>query len=77
MSEGECETDPDALLVARWLTAPASQREAEALQGTPVVCTSQFKNNCLERFRGGLVFKAHRLLYHSILGSRVTHKTKK
>ena len=25
----------------------------------------------MERFRGGLVFKAHRLLYHSTLGSRV------
>ena len=27
-----------------------------------------------ERFRGGLVFKAHRLLYHSTLGSRVIKK---
>ena len=26
------------------------------------------------RFRGGLVFKAHRLLYHSPLGSRVMKK---
>jgi len=26
------------------------------------------------RFRGGLVFKAHRWLYHSILGSRVIKK---
>ena len=25
----------------------------------------------VKRFRGGLVFKAHRLVYHSILGSRV------
>ena len=29
------------------------------------------------RFRGGLVFKAHRLLYHSTLGSRVIKKKKK
>ena len=29
------------------------------------------------RFRGGLVFKAHRLLYHSTLGLRVIKKTKK
>jgi len=29
------------------------------------------------RFRGGLVFKAHRLLYHSILGWRVIKKKKK
>ena len=28
-------------------------------------------------FRGGLVFKAHRLLYHSTLGARVTKKKKK
>jgi len=26
----------------------------------------------VQRFRGGLVFKAHRLLYHSTLGLRVT-----
>ena len=31
----------------------------------------------MERFRGGLVFKAHRLLCHSILGSRVINKKKK
>jgi hypothetical protein len=28
-------------------------------------------------FRGGLVFKAHRLLYHATLGSRVSKKKKK
>jgi len=28
-------------------------------------------------FRGGLVFKAHRLLYHSILGLRVIKKKRK
>ena len=31
----------------------------------------------VEWFRGGLVFKAHRLLYHSTLGSRVLRKKKK
>jgi hypothetical protein len=30
-----------------------------------------------ERFRGGLVFKAHRLLYHSTLDSRVIKRKKK
>ena len=30
----------------------------------------------VERFRGGLVFKAYRLLYHSTLGSRVMKKKK-
>ena len=31
----------------------------------------------VQRFRGGLVFKAHRLLYHSTLGVRVIKKKKK
>jgi len=30
-----------------------------------------------QRFRGGLVFKAHRLSYHSTLGLRVIKKKKK
>ena len=30
----------------------------------------------MQRFQGGLVFKAHRLLYHSTLGSRVVKKKK-
>ena len=30
----------------------------------------------MQRFRGGLVFKAHRLLYHSTLGLRVIKKKK-
>ena len=39
---------------------------------------SQFKNNYfrrnVKRFRGGLVFKAHRLVYHATLGLRVIKK---
>jgi hypothetical protein len=31
----------------------------------------------VQRFRGGLVFKAHRLLHHSILGLRVIQKKQK
>ena len=31
----------------------------------------------MQRFRGGLVFKAHRLLYHSTLGSRVIKKKRR
>jgi len=31
----------------------------------------------VQRFRGGLVFKARRLLYHSTLGWRVIKKKKK
>ena len=30
----------------------------------------------VQRFQGGLVFKAHRLLYHSNLGLRVIKKKK-
>jgi len=30
----------------------------------------------LKRFRGGLIFKAHRLLHHSTLGFRVIKKKK-
>ena len=31
----------------------------------------------MKRFRGGLVFKAHRLLYHSTLGLRVIKKRRR
>ena len=31
----------------------------------------------VKRFRGGLVFKAHRLVYHPTLGWRVIKKKKK
>jgi len=31
----------------------------------------------MQRFGGGLVFKAHRLLYHSTLGLRVIKKTRR
>ena len=32
---------------------------------------------CVKRFRGGIVFKAHRLVYHSPLGWRAIRKKKK
>ena len=38
------------------------------------VSGSQQENPHVQRFRGLLVFKAHRLLYHSPSGSRVIHK---
>ena len=31
----------------------------------------------MKQFRGGLVFKAHRLVYHSTVGSRVMMQEKK
>ena len=36
----------------------------------------QLLHRNVQRFRGGLVFKAHRLLYHSTLGVRVIKKKK-
>ena len=30
----------------------------------------------MKRFRGGLVFKVHRLVYHSTLGSRIKKKNR-
>ena len=36
-----------------------------------------FVRRIVKRFRGGLAFKAHRVLYHSTLGSRVIKKTQK
>jgi len=41
----------------------------------PLAAAFTFTFNC--RFRDGLVFKAHRLLYHSTLGLRVIKKKKK
>jgi len=38
-------------------------------------CRGHYNINA-QRFRGGLVFKAHRLLYHSTLGLRVIKKKK-
>ena len=44
------------------------------LRGTGV---NQLLHRNVQRFRGGLVFKAHRHLYHSTLGLRVIKKKKK
>jgi len=40
----------------------------------PEIRTTTYRN--VQRFRGGLVFKAHRLLHHSTLGLRVIKKKK-
>jgi hypothetical protein len=44
---------------------------------TPAIFDSRIttSQNC-ERFREGLVFKVHRLVYHSTLGPRVIKKKK-
>ena len=58
--------------------------QAEALEGVEVKPCPRPANKSIVnayswqrnemRFRGGLVFKAHRWLYHSTLGSRVVKK---
>ena len=44
------------------------------IKGLGFLRVDGFRN--VKRFRGGLVFKAHRLLYHSTLGLRVIKKKK-
>jgi len=43
----------------------------------PRTLSEEVEEGCVKRFRGGLVFKAHRLVYHSTLGLRVMKKKKK
>jgi len=44
---------------------------------TDLSLKEQLLRTNVKRFRGGLEFKADRLVYHSTLGSRVTKKKKK
>jgi len=44
---------------------------------TPTNIDEQLLYRTVQRFRGGLVFKAHRRVYHSTLGLRVIKKKKK
>ena len=57
-----------------YFTGWAGPRSIRPLEGW---CVSIDRKQHVERFRGGLVFKAHRLLYHSFLGSGVIKKKKK
>ena len=45
--------------------------------GNPHVIQEQLLRRVVKRFRGGLVFQAHRCLYHSTLGSGVIKKNLK
>jgi len=54
-----------------WLICAEFARQ----RGQPCPGGQQLHRN-VQRFRGGLVFKAHRLLYHSTLGLRVMKKKK-
>ena len=51
--------------------------ELRAVPSGAVLDISTTTSQNVKRFRGGLVFKAHSLLHHSPLGSRVIKKKKK
>ena len=52
------------------------EEEHRRLHFLMVLRQHQLPHRNVQRFRGGLVFKAHRLLYHSTLGLRVIKKKK-
>ena len=53
-------------------------RDPGPLQGHfPTILHPTILHRNVQRFPGGLVFKAHRLVYHSTLGWRVLKKKKK
>ena len=59
-------------------TTNLSERENRPISDLRFTCNQEqalYMN--VQRFRGGLVFKAHELLYHSTLGSRVLKKRKR
>ena len=51
--------------------------EWELYRAVQLSSSEQPLSRNVERFRGGLVFKAHRLLYHSTLSLRVIKKKRK
>ena len=53
---------------------PLSSLAAELYRVVQFSIQEHFLSRILERFRGGLVCKAHRMSYHSTLGSRVMKK---
>ena len=71
--------------VAPTLRASSHHRSSEAVSAARYLRTDPRRNRAhkeqllyrnVQRFRGGLVFKAHRLLYQSTLGLRVIKKKK-
>jgi len=51
--------------------------ETPTYRDSPAKKTHSRSEDLAKPFRGGLAFKAHRLLYHSTLGLRVIKKKKK
>ena len=66
LSVGVCCTYHEVWCMCHWLWCGVGGRESGVL----------LRRN-VKRFRGGLVFKAHRLVYHSTLGWRIIKKKKK
>ena len=61
-----------------WVIDGPGGEHMRFVQARPLRATVQVSPlSKVRRFRGGLVFKAHRLLYHSTLGSREIKKKKK
>ena len=57
-------------------TCTRSSTQAPEVRAIQFSIQEQLLSRNVERLRGGLVFKAHRFLYHSTLGSRVKKKEK-
>jgi len=78
VTPGDTGRDPMAELCAR----DSEVREVEQRKRGSSLWTERaehqmgFQTGFVQQFRGGLVFKAHGLLYHSTLGLRVTKKKK-
>ena len=57
--------------------AEAEEKHVVVLRSVHFSISQQLLRRNLRRFRGGLVFQANRLMYHSTLGLRVIQKKKK
>ena len=58
------------------MAQPGNERLSD-WYGKTKVRREQLLSRNVKRFPGGLVFRAHRLLYHSTLGSRVIKKKRR
>jgi len=54
-----------------------NMKQPSSLQQNGADLVEQLLHKIMQRFRGGLVFNAHRLLYHSTVGLREKKKKKK
>ena len=81
MCEGPLsEQDDEMQEVKRQVTSLSEHaREAQHVRSRPSSRSiqDQLHSRIVKRFRGGLVFKAHRLLCHSTLGSKVIKKKRR